>query len=60
LFGTLAVIAGLLFVLSLPLSLLTEAKIVAGLILGGFYGVLFFGALWFACWALGKLWKIEG
>ena len=57
LFGTLAVIGSLLFVLLLPLSLFIEADILGYLAIGGFYAALFFGVLWFAGWALGKLWK---
>jgi hypothetical protein len=57
LFGTLAVIGGLLFVLLLPLGILIDADILGYLAIAGFYAALFFGVLWFACWALGKLWK---
>ncbi len=57
LFGTLAVIGGLLFVLLLPLGILIDADILGYLAIVGFYVALFLGVLWFACWALGKLWK---
>ncbi len=57
LFGTLAVIGGLLFVLLLPLGILIDADILGYLAIAGFYAALFFGVLWFACWVLGKLWK---
>ena len=57
LFGTLAVIGGLVFVLLLPLGILIDADILGYLAIAGFYAALFLGVLWFACWALGKLWK---
>jgi len=63
LFGTLAVIGGLLFVVLYAVVILTmeagETKypFLLGFSIVGFFAALLFGALWFACWALGKLWK---
>jgi len=60
LFGTLAVSGGLLFVLLMFFRLFIDTDILVGLAIYCFYDALLFGALWFACWALDKLWKAEG
>ena len=60
LFGTLAVSGSLLFVLLMFFGLLIDTDILVGLAIYCFYDALLFGALWFACWALDKLWEVEG
>jgi uncharacterized transporter YbjL len=61
LFGTLAALGLVVFVLGLAAGLALQRTLVgtplfwAGM--GGFYAFLGFGLLWFACWALSKLWK---
>jgi hypothetical protein len=61
LFGTLAIAGLVIVVLGIAGSLIVGTSSgsaptsVIGLI--GFLTFLGFGALWFACWALGKLWK---
>jgi len=67
-FGTLAVLGGILFVLPYVGVLLTieagtgrtKYPFLLSVSIAGLLAAFLFGALWFACWALGKLWKIEG
>jgi hypothetical protein len=68
LFGTLAVFGGLLFVLPYAGVLLTieagtgrtKYPLLLNVSIVGLLAAFLFGALWFACWTLGKLWKAEG